>query len=108
MQFTAPMDGTDALDRIVSGLTQPQRRLLVGSLIAGREDDRLVPVDGNEKTIKALSGGVQPLIVQVDARRFLTTLGIKVAQHLNRTGQWEMPKVAPGRPEFHDPFEIEL
>lgn len=96
----------ELVEAVAKNLTQHQRRLLVEAIIRADPNARIYPVTGalDLRVVKPLIRRRSPLIQEWRFDLYLTELGERVARHLNRTGDWEVPKFAPVREEF----EIEV
>lgn len=84
----------EALRYIAHCLTHAQRRALVHALVSDPDNDR-PRVHANLKTVMALRASVkQPegLIMQAGMYQYLTPLGVAVARHINRSGEYEIPR----------------
>lgn len=86
LEFTT---SPEALMRALVGhLTKPQRTTLVESLIVSRMDHDVVLVDGNERSIAALTKHRPPLVITDGRRRYLSPLGLDMARFLYTTGEF--------------------
>lgn len=84
----------EALRHIADQLTVPQRRVLVTSCVSNPvPGERMVLHRAGEHTVRALKQGSSPLVDQDGMDRFLTPLGVAVAQWLIHSGEWEVPSL---------------
>jgi hypothetical protein len=84
----------DALVHIIGRLVVTKRVFLVGCL-AGHTGGGRVVVDGNENTIRSLKKGPAPLVEQDGMERYLSPLGVAVAQMLADRGVRSIPTTQP-------------
>jgi hypothetical protein len=105
MTMTPNQEITEELvEAIIQNLTQRQRRLLVKAVVEAEPGSLSFPVGGDLRVAKPLLRRRAPLIQEWRFSLYLTKLGERVARELNRTGDWEIPKVV----RVPEEFQIEL
>jgi len=90
----------ELLEAIVKNLTQRQRRLLVKAIVEADPGSKIFQVGGDLRVVKPLLRRRAPLIQEWKFSLYLTRLGEQVGRYLNRTGDWEIPKVVRVEEEF--------
>jgi hypothetical protein len=96
-----------AMDYIVGHLTEAQRLVLVTSKVSADKDASIVPVYGNENTLKSLMNSPAPLVVDGQGRiRQLSPLGMDVARYLLTTGNYHVPPTIMPVPSFLTPVNV--
>jgi hypothetical protein len=90
----------ELVEAIINNLTQRQRRLLVEAIVKAEPGALSFPVEGDLRVVKPLLRRRSPLVQEWRFSLYLTKLGEQVARHLNRTGDWEIPRAVRVTEEF--------
>jgi hypothetical protein len=104
--FQSPASSEEAINFVVNTLTPSQRKLLAHTLNEGVDSSEGVRINdctANEATVRALMNTNPPLVREAGAFRYLTDLGVSVADYLASKGGMDYANHQVTIPSFAGP-----
>jgi hypothetical protein len=98
--MTLDIHSDELIEAVVRNLTQPQRRLLVKSIIDAEPGAEEIPAGRDLRVANALMRRREPLVREWRFSLYLTPFGEQVAKYIVRTGDWEIPAFVQAPKKF--------